>query len=49
VAAEYDRAAKGTEEPAPRESLTWISDHELYHTDIFNDLLKREKGRGRIG
>jgi rubrerythrin len=47
VAAEYDHAAKETKEPALKELLTRIRDHELYHADIFNDLLKREEGRGR--
>lgn len=47
VAAEYDRAAKQIKEPDLKELLTRIRDHELYHADIFNDLLKREGGRGR--
>jgi bacterioferritin len=47
VAAEYDRAAKEIKEPDLKELLTRIRDHELYHADIFNDLLKVEEGRGR--
>jgi bacterioferritin len=44
VAAEYDRAAKEIEEPNLKELLTRIRDHEIYHSDIFNDLLKKEEG-----
>ena len=47
VAAEYDRAAKGVKDSGLRELLTRIRDHELYHADIFSDLLKEEEGRGR--
>jgi bacterioferritin len=46
VAAEYDRAAKGINEPGLKKLLTRIRDHELYHADIFTDLLKGEEGRG---
>ena len=44
VAAEYDRAAKEIEEPDLKELLTRIRDHEIYHSDIFDDLLKEEQG-----
>ncbi len=47
VAAEYDRAAKGIGDSDLKELLVRIRDHELYHVDVFNDLLKREEGRGR--
>lgn len=47
MAVEYDRAAKGTKEADLKELLTRIRDHELYHADIFNDLLKAEEGRGK--
>ena len=47
VAAKYDRAAKEIEEPDLKELLKRIRDHELYHADVFNDLLKEEKGPGR--
>ncbi len=47
VAAEYDRAAKGIKDPDLKELLVRIRDHELYHVDVFNDLLKGEEGRGR--
>jgi len=46
VAAEYDRAAKEIEEPDLKELLTRIRDHEVYHADVFDDLLKEEEGRG---
>ncbi|MGQ9545749.1 MAG: ferritin-like domain-containing protein [Dehalococcoidia bacterium] len=47
VAAEYDRAAKEIKEPDLKQLLTRIRDHELYHADVFSDLLKEEEGRGR--
>ncbi|UCD21707.1 MAG: ferritin-like domain-containing protein [Chloroflexota bacterium] len=46
VAAEYDRAAKEIEEPDLKELLTRIRDHEIYHADVFDDLLKEEEERG---
>jgi bacterioferritin len=46
VAAEYDRAAKEIEEPDLKELLARIRDHEVYHADVFDDLLKEEEGRG---
>jgi rubrerythrin len=46
VAAEYDRAAKEIEEPDLKELLVRIRDHEIYHADVFDDLLKEEEGRG---
>jgi bacterioferritin len=47
VAAEYDRAAKRVKEPGLKKLLTRIRDHELYHADIFSDLLKGEERRGK--
>ena len=47
VAAEYDRAAKGIKDSDLKELLVRIRDHELYHVDLFSDLLKGEEGRGR--
>ncbi len=47
VAAEYDRVAKEIEEPDLKELITRIRDHELYHVDVFNDLLKEEEVRAR--
>jgi len=46
VAAEYDRAAKEIEEPDLKELLTRIRDHEIYHADVFDDLLEEEEKRG---
>jgi len=43
VAAEYDRAAKEIEEPDLKELLVRIRDHEIYHADVFDDLLKEEE------
>ncbi len=43
VAAEYDRAAKETEDPGLKELLLRIRDHEIYHTEVFSDILKKEK------
>jgi len=42
VAAEYDRAAKEIEEPDLKKLLARIRDHEIYHADVFEDLLKKE-------
>lgn len=47
VAAEYDRVARGIKDSDLKELLTRIRDHELYHADIFSDLLKKEGGRGK--
>jgi bacterioferritin len=46
VAAEYDRATKEIEEPDLKKLLARIRDHEIYHADVFDDLLKEEEGRG---
>jgi bacterioferritin len=40
VAAAYERAAKETEDPALKKLLIRLRDHELYHAEIFGDLLK---------
>jgi bacterioferritin len=45
VAAAYERAAKEIEEPDLKELLIRIRDHEVYHADVFDDLLKEEEGR----
>ncbi len=45
VAAIYDRAAKETEDPDLRKLLLRIRDNEIYHIDVFNDLLKDEEGQ----
>ncbi len=43
VAAEYDRAAKETEDPGLKELLLRIRDHEIYHPEVVSDILKKEK------
>jgi len=43
VAAEYDRAAKEVEEVDLKQLLLRIRDHEVYHTEVFSDLLKEEE------
>jgi bacterioferritin len=43
VAAEYDRAAREMPDEKLRKLLLRIRDHEIYHTDIFSDLLKEVK------
>jgi len=47
VAAEYDRAAKEISEANLKKLLTRIRDHEIYHADVFGDLLKEEEKRRR--
>jgi bacterioferritin len=49
VAAEYDRAAKAIKDSDLKELLVRIRDHELYHADIFSDLLKKQHGRRKKG
>jgi len=44
VAAEYDRAAKEIEDPGLKKLLLRIRDHEVYHAEVFSDLLKEEEG-----
>jgi bacterioferritin len=46
VAAAYDRAAKQTEDPDLKELLLRLRDHEIYHTEVFGDLLKEEEHQG---
>ena len=43
VAAEYDRNAKEVTDAGLKKLLIRIRDHEIYHTDVFNDLLKEEE------
>jgi len=40
VAAKYDKSAKEVAEPDLKKLLTRIRDHELYHVEVFDDLLK---------
>ena len=43
VAAAYDRAAKEVEDADLKVLLERIRDHEIYHADLFSDLLKDEE------
>jgi len=45
VAAAYDHAAKEIEDPDLKKLLLRIRDHEIYHTEVFTDLLKEEEQR----
>jgi bacterioferritin len=45
VAAGYDRAAKEIEDPGLKKLLLRIRDHELYHAEVFSDLLKEDEGQ----
>jgi bacterioferritin len=45
VAAKYDKAAKEIDDKGLKELLLRIRDHEKYHIDVFNDLLKDEKNK----
>jgi bacterioferritin len=42
VAEAYDKAAKKVKDPGLKKLLIRIRDHEIYHTDVFTDLLKEE-------
>jgi len=44
VAAQYDKAAKEIEEAPLKKLLLRIRDNELYHIEVFSDLLKEEEG-----
>jgi bacterioferritin len=46
VAAAYDHAAKQTDDPDLKELLLRIRDHEIYHAEVFSDLLKEEEHQG---
>ena len=43
VAAAYDQAAKELKDPDLKKLLLRIRDHEVYHTEVFSDLLKQEE------
>ena len=43
VAAEYDRAAKETDDADLKDLFIRLRDHEIYHTEVFSDLLKDEE------
>ena len=46
VAAEYDRAAREFDDPDLKKLLLRIRDNEIYHIDVFSDLLKEEEKQG---
>ena len=41
---EYDRIARETEDPGLKNLLLRIRDQELYHAEVFGDLLDEEEG-----
>ncbi len=43
VAAEYGRAAKEVKGPDLKKLLTRLRNHEIYHAEVFSDLLKEEE------
>ncbi len=43
VAAEYDRAAKKMKDPDLKALMLRLRDHEIYHVEVFSDLLKEEE------
>jgi len=43
VADAYDRAASETEDPKLKELFLRLRDHEIYHTEVFSDILKEEE------
>jgi bacterioferritin len=43
VADAYDRAAKKVQDPGLKQLLLRIRDNEIYHIDVFSDLLKKEE------
>jgi bacterioferritin len=46
VAAEYDRAAKEVDDAGLKKLLIRIRDHEIYHVDVFDDLLNEVDKEG---
>ena len=45
VAAEYDRLAKEAGDPDLRDLLIRLRDHEVYHAEVFSDLLEEEESK----
>ena len=45
VAEAYDKAAKEVDDAGLKDLLLRIRDNEIYHIDVFNDLLKDEEGK----
>ena len=46
VAAAYDRSAHEVEDPGLKKLLLRMRNHEIYHTEVFSDLLKKEERQG---
>jgi len=46
VAAAYDRSAHEVEDPGLKKLLLRMRNHEIYHTEVFSDLLKEEERQG---
>jgi bacterioferritin len=46
VAAEYDRAAEEVDDADLKKLLIRIRDHEIYHVDVFDDLLNEVDKEG---
>ncbi|MFC1861297.1 ferritin-like domain-containing protein [Chloroflexota bacterium] len=46
VTAEYNRAAKAVKDDGLKKLLERIRDHEIYHTEVFTDLLEEEEQSG---
>ncbi len=46
VAADYDRSARETQDPGLKKLLLRLRDHEVYHAEVFSDLLKEEEQPG---
>jgi len=44
VAEAYDKAANETDNPGLKELFLRLRDHELYHVEVFGDILKAEEG-----
>ena len=47
VTKKYDEAAKETSDPKAKKLLERIRDHEIYHTKVFNTILKEEQAKGK--
>ena len=43
MAEAYDRAAKETDDPGLKELYERMRDHELYHVEVFGDILEEEE------
>jgi bacterioferritin len=46
VAVEYDRVAKEVTDADLKKLLLRIRDHEVYHTEVFSNLLREEEQQG---